>query len=121
MQINKDSQAILCQLATYLYVLNNIFEWRGSLHTCVHHVHCPVKVLYIFSIHLQKRRQFLEDISQPWVDIPTGQSRVSTDTFGNQYHLQRENTTLRLSQLSPTCTSTYTQAIKVFQAKFSLK
>lgn len=120
-QINEDSQATLCQLATHLYVLNNIFERRGPLHACVHHVHCPVEVLYIFSIHLQKRRQLLQDISQPWVDIPMGKSQVSTDISGNQYYLQRENTALRLSQLSLTCTSTYPQETKVFQSKFSLK
>ena len=62
-QTDEALQAILCQLTTYLYVLNNIFEWGGPLHTCVHHVHCPVKVLYIFSIHLQKRSKFLQDIS----------------------------------------------------------
>lgn len=112
-------QILLCQLTTYLYILNNIFEGRGALHTHVHHVHCPVKVLYILSIHLQKRSKFLQDISQPWVDTPVVKRQVSTEISGNQWYLQRENTAGRFPQLSPTCTSIYTY-VQSRLAKFSL-
>lgn len=62
-QRSEGLQATLRQLTTHLYVLNDVFEWRGPLQTRVHHVHCPVKVLYILSIHFQERSKFLQDVS----------------------------------------------------------
>lgn len=55
---------------TYLYVLDNTLELRGPLCPGVDQVHGPVKVLHVFTVHLHERSQFLQDVSDPRVEVP---------------------------------------------------
>lgn len=55
---------------TYLYVLDDTLELWRPLCPGVHQVHGSVKVLHIFSVHLHKRSQFLEDVSNTRVGVP---------------------------------------------------
>lgn len=58
-------------METYLYVLDNALELRGPLCPGVDQVHGPVKVLHVFPVHLHERSQFLQDISDTRVGVPT--------------------------------------------------
>ena len=57
----------------YLYVLDHALKVGGPLCPCVDQVHCPVKVLHVLSVHLHKRRQLLEDVSDARIRLPATQ------------------------------------------------
>lgn len=58
-----------------MYVLYDALELRGPLHPGVDQVHGSVKVLHIFTVHLHKRSQFLQDVSNSRVGIPAGKTQ----------------------------------------------
>lgn len=65
--------------------MNDGFELWRTLHPGVHQLHGCVKVLHIFTIHLQERSQLLEDVPNPWVHIPESKGqelRVKLGLYG---------------------------------------
>lgn len=70
------STGICVSQTFYLDVMNDGFELRAPLHPAINQLHSPVEILHILSVHLQERRQLLQDVTDARVLIPEGRGQV---------------------------------------------
>lgn len=69
-------QSAASSFATYLHLMDDHFKLGGTLCPGVDQLHSPVKVLYILAVHLKKRCQLLQDVSNAWVAVPEMEARA---------------------------------------------
>lgn len=59
-----------------MYVLDDALELRGPLRPGVDQVHGSVEVLHIFTVHLHKRSQLLQDVSNARFGVPAENTAI---------------------------------------------